>query len=181
MPTILAEWQNAEAQPQLPTSSRPVRIQHMPCNINTPLTYLITCLAFPDLTSSSPKRVKLVQNALKSFDQFDAHEGPYAGEFVRSSGLSDALSMRTELMEIKAECLFDLLTFCTFRAKFEHALKVRQSFILLYLILKTHPQIRSHQLSLDICKSKVSSAHSYHANACYWPNVLTCSVTTKSP
>jgi hypothetical protein len=96
----------------------------MPCNVSTPLTYLVTCLAFPDLTSSSPKRVKLVQNALKSFDTFDAHEGPHAGNFTGWSGLSDALTMRTELMEIKAECLFDLLTFCTFRAKFEHAQKV---------------------------------------------------------
>jgi hypothetical protein len=111
---------------QLPTSCRPIKIQHMPCNINTPLTYLITCLAFPDLTSSSPKRVKLVQNALKSFDQFDAHEGPYAGEFVKSFGLGETLSMRTDLMEIKAECLFDLLTFCTFRAKLDHAQKVSQ-------------------------------------------------------
>ncbi|KAJ9125410.1 hypothetical protein QFC22_000370 [Naganishia vaughanmartiniae] len=110
---------------QVTTRSRPMTMQYMPCNISTPLTYLITCLAFPDLASNSPKRVKLVQNALKSFDGFDAHEGPYTGDFTKLSGLNNAIAVRSELMEIKAECLFDLLTFCTFRAKFEHAAKVR--------------------------------------------------------
>ncbi|GHJ85473.1 hypothetical protein NliqN6_1875 [Naganishia liquefaciens] len=109
---------------QLPTAAKPITARYLPRNVATPLTFLITCLAFPDLTSSSPKRVKLVQSALKSFDTFESHEGPYHGDFVKWSGLNDALMMRTELMEIKAECLFDLLTFCIFRAKFEHAQRV---------------------------------------------------------
>ncbi|KAJ9109066.1 hypothetical protein QFC21_000393 [Naganishia friedmannii] len=119
---------------EVPTRSKPMTMQYMPCNVSTPLTYLITCLAFPDLASNSPKRVKLVQNALKSFDEFDAHEGPYTGDFTKYSGLNNAIAVRSELMELKAECLFDLLTFCTFRAKFEHAEKVT-------VVLTRHVQV----------------------------------------
>jgi hypothetical protein len=131
-------------------------LQYTPCNISTPLTYLITCLAFPDLASNSPKRVKLVQNALKSFDEFDSHEGPYTGDFTRYSGLNNAIAVRSEMMEIKAECLFDLLTFCTFRAKFEHAEKV---FHFLVPASRYHCAdccfaVRLLLFSLDTCKWK---------------------------
>lgn len=131
-------------------------LQYTPCNISTPLTYLITCLAFPDLASNSPKRVKLVQNALKSFDEFDSHEGPYTGDFTRYSGLNNAIAVRSEMMEIKAECLFDLLTFCTFRAKFEHAEKVFHFLVPAsrYHCADCYFAVRLLLFSLDTCKWK---------------------------